>query len=169
MQPRRGQAGWWRTKVRQLGSHLVARVAPQELAQTAGWLTPAQRALFDHMHVADQRHGLDVVASLRAEGVEDRDVLLAGLLHDCGKGNAGVVSRIAFALGHAYGPWVPKLASILPGVRPTLDRLSTHAETSAALAREAGCSERTAELIRDQDRPSDPEFGALLKMADEAN
>ena len=32
--------------------------------------TPAQLALFDAMHVADRRHGLDVVASLRAEGVD---------------------------------------------------------------------------------------------------
>ena len=60
----------------------------------ASWTTPAQRRLFDTMHVADQRHGLDVVASLRAEGVKDRDVLLAGLLHDVGKGDTGVWPRV---------------------------------------------------------------------------
>jgi hypothetical protein len=61
------------------------------------------------------------------------------------------------------------MAGLLPPLRAELDRLAAHAETSAALAQEAGCSPRTVELIRDQDRPRDPEFGALLKMADEAN
>ena len=50
-----------------------------------------------------------------------------------------------------------------------LERLRTHAETSAALAAAAGCSPRTVELIRHQDAPTDPEFGELLRLADEAN
>ena len=49
----------------------------------AGWLTPAQLALFEGMHRADQRHGLDVMASLRGDGhAADTDLLLAGLFHD---------------------------------------------------------------------------------------
>ena len=40
---------------------------------------------------------------------------------------------------------------------------------SADLAAEAGCSPRTVELIRHQDDPRDPEFGELLRLADEAN
>ena len=51
------------------------------------------------MHVADQRHGLDVVASLRAAGRTDPDLLLAGLLHDAGKGQTGVWPRVAWSLG----------------------------------------------------------------------
>jgi hypothetical protein len=50
-----------------------------------------------------------------------------------------------------------------------MTRLRTHAETSAALAARAGCSERTIELIRNQDAPTDPDFGELLRLADEAN
>jgi len=121
------------------------------------------------MHVADRRHGLDVVASLRAEGVDDPDVLLAGLLHDCGKGAAGVLSRVVYALGQAYGGLPVRVAGSLPGLRADLDRLTVHPEVSATMARDAGCSPRTVELIRDQDRPRDPHFGVLLKMADEAN
>ena len=147
----------------------MARVAPAERRALADWLAPAQLGLFDAMHVADRRHGLDVIASLRAEGVVDRDVLLAGLLHDSGKGEAGVMSRIVHSLGQAYGYWIVRVVSIAPGLRSELDRLATHPERSAVLAREAGCSLRTVELIRDQERPCDPEFGALLKMADEAN
>ena len=75
----------WGSKVRQFRSHLGARVRPDERAALAGWLTPGQLALFDGMHVADRRHGLDVVATL--VGRRDRpELLLAGLLHDCAKG-----------------------------------------------------------------------------------
>jgi hypothetical protein len=163
------QAAWWRSKVRQFRTHVTARVAPAEREALTERLIPAQLTLFDSMHLADRRHGLDVVASLRAEGVVDPDVLLAGLLHDCGKGDSGVMSRIVHSLGQAYGHWIVRVVSIVPGLRSELDRLATHPERSAALARQAGCSLRTVELIRDQERPRDPEFGTLLKMADEAN
>ena len=43
-----------------------------------------------------------------------------------------------------------------------------HAEESARLARQAGCSERTAELIRHQSAPLDPDAGVALHLADEA-
>ena len=68
------------------------------------------------MHVADRRHGLDVVASLRAEGVDRPDVLVAGLLHDAGKGDTGVWPRVAYTLGERYGTWVlawPRVAARL--------------------------------------------------------
>jgi hypothetical protein len=166
---RQGGARWWGTKVRQLGLHLAARVRPEERAALATWLTPAQLALFDAMHVADRRHGLDVVASLRAHGVTEREVLLAGLLHDAGKGATGVLPRVAYALGQAYGEWVWRVAEIVPGWRATLRRLREHAERSAALAAQAGVPPRTVELIRHQDAPQDPDFGELLRLADEAN
>jgi len=137
----------------------------------ATWLTPAQLAVFDSMHVADRRHGLDVVATLRAEGVTDEEVLIAGLLHDCGKGDAGLVSRVVWSLGEAYGGWIHRVAALVPGLGGTMERLRTHAQRSAELALAAGCSARTADLIRHQDapRPADAEAGRLLKLADEAN
>jgi hypothetical protein len=121
------------------------------------------------MHVADRRHGLDVVASLRADGATASDVLLAGLLHDAGKGDTGVGPRVAYTLGERYGTWIWDIAAFLPGWRAALARLRTHAETSAVLAAAAGCTSRTVELIRHQDAPTDPEFGELLRLADEAN
>ena len=60
---------WWASRVRQFRSHLRARVAPHERAALATWISPEQLTLFDAMHVADRRHGLDVADSLRAEGV----------------------------------------------------------------------------------------------------
>jgi len=63
-----GSPAWWLAKVRQTKRHLLARVSPAERDATATWLSPAQLAVFDGMHVADRRHGLDVVAALRAGG-----------------------------------------------------------------------------------------------------
>ena len=121
------------------------------------------------MHVADRRHGLDVVASLRADGVTEPDALLAGLLHDAGKGDTGVWPRVAHALARQYGAWIAAVARRLPGFSEPLERLRAHATTSAELAAAAGCPPRTVELIRYQDAPIDPEFGELLRLADEAN
>jgi hypothetical protein len=144
-------------------------VTPAARAALATWIAPAQLELFDAMHIADRRHGLDVVASLRAEGVTEPDVLVAGLLHDAGKGDTGVWPRVAYSLGTRYGDRLTRFAGVLPGFRPSLERLRTHAETSAAMAAAAGCSPRTVELIRNQDDPLDAEFGELLRLADEAN
>ena len=162
-------ASWWGSKVRQFRAHLRARVAPEERAGLGAWITPAQLALFDSMHVADRRHGLDVVASLRAGNVAEPEALLAGLLHDAGKGATGVWPRVAYALGDRYGHWVWRVAAVIPGFERHLERLRTHAETSAELAKAAGCPPRTVELIRYQDEPRDAEFGELLRLADEAN
>jgi hypothetical protein len=160
----------WGSKVRQFRAHLTARVRPEERAALASWLTPAQLALFDGMHVADRRHGLDVVATLRAGGSRDDELLLAGLLHDCAKGpDVGVVPRVAWSLGEAWGPWVWSLAARLPGMAASLDRLREHADRSAAMASRAGCTPRTAELIRHQADPLEPAAGELLRLADEAN
>lgn len=162
-------ASWWADKSRQVWRHVRARVEPAERAALGGWLSPAELALFDAMHVADRRHGLDVVARLRADGVDDREVLLAGLLHDCAKGDTGVLQRIAYSLGGRYGAWAWRVAALMPGWRAALDRLRVHAETSARLAASAGASPRVVELIRHQEAPVDPVAGELLRLADEAS
>lgn len=166
---RAGSGAWWATKLRQTKRHLLARVAPREREAVATWLTPAQLALFDAMHVADRRHGLDVVAALRAGGTDDPEILLAGLLHDAGKGGAGLVARIVSSLGQIGLTWVAALVAWWPGMPANLDRLRDHAERSAGLAGDAGCSPRTVELIRWQDAPRDPDAGERLRLADEAS
>lgn len=166
---RAGSRVWWAAKIRQFGLHVRARVTLAERQGLDAWTTPAERALFDAMHVADRRHGLDVAATLRREGVTDVEVLVAGLLHDAAKGQTGIVPRIVYSLGTAYGAWIPRLARLVPGMRGPLERLRTHAEASARLAAAAGCSERTVDLIRWQDAPRDPVFGEQLRLADEAN
>jgi hypothetical protein len=165
----RSTASWWGHKARRFAGHLRARVSASERSALDGWLSPAQLGLFDSMHIADRRHGLDVAAALREQGITDPDALLAGLLHDTGKGRTGVWPRVAYSLGQAYGTWVWSLAGAVPGFRAPLDRLRHHPERSAGLATAAGCSQRTVELIRHQDDPVDPEFGEILRLADESN
>jgi len=164
------RTSWWGSRLRQFRAYLGAKVATGDRAELTTWLSPDQLAVFDGMHVADKRHGLDVVETLRAEGVTDPDLLMAGLLHDAGKGpDVGLSPRVAWSLGEKYGDWIPASTRRLPGFRRALDRLRDHAELSAALASQAGCSRRTVELIRNQADPVDPEAGRLLLRADEAN
>jgi hypothetical protein len=161
--------GWWATKVRQFRAHVRAKVSPAERSALVDWLSPPQLDVFDAMPVADRRHGLDVVMRLRAEALTDPEVLVAGLLHDAGKGpGVGLWPRVAWSLGEVWGPWVVRLAGRLPGFRPALDRIRDHAEVSAAMAAAAGCSARTCDLIRYQADPRDPAAGMQLKRADEA-
>ena len=165
----RSSLSWWAGRVRQFRSHVRAAVAQGERAGLEAWLTGPQLELFDGMHVADRRHGLDVVGTLRRDGVADLEVLLAGLLHDAGKGQTGLWPRVVYALGDAYGRGIWAVAGVVPGFRASLARLRDHAETSAVLAASVGCSPRTVELIRHQDAPIDPDAGRLLQLADEAN
>lgn len=163
-------AGWWATKTRQAWRHAFGRVSADERAQLDTWLSEPQQSLFDAMHRADQRHGLDVVAVLRADGRHDRELLLAALLHDCSKSpGVRLPHRVAWSLSERYGEGVERTFARLPGFAAAFERLRDHAADSARLALEAGCSERTAELIRHQADPVDPDAGIALRLADEAS
>jgi hypothetical protein len=161
--------GWWNSKVRQAVRHVVGRPSQNERAQLEAWLSQPQLALFDSMHRADQRHGLDVAAVLREQGHDDPELLLAALLHDCSKGpGVRLPQRVAWSLGERYGERVTEMFARLPGFAVAFERLRHHARDSADLALAAGCSERTAELIRHQADPLDADAGRALHLADEA-
>lgn len=172
---RTGGPAWWAARVRQFRAHVSARVGLDERSALEAWVPAPLLAVFDGMPVADRRHGLNVVASLRAaDGGNDPELLIAGLLHDCGKSTPdgrgiGLGPRIAWSLGEVFGPASVRAARHLPGYGPDLDQLRDHAERSAALVLAAGASARTAGLIRDQDHVPADRAGELLHLADEAN
>ena len=167
---RTGAAPWWTGKARQLWRHLTGRVSHEERAELARWLTPAQHRLFAEMHRADQRHGLDVVTLLRLGGHDDPELLLAGLFHDAAKGpTVRARHRVAWSLMERHGPPLERLFARLPEFAAAFERLRHHAERSAELALAAGCSQRTADLIRYQAVPVDPVGGEALRLADEAS
>lgn len=162
--------GWWSAKLRRFWRYFFGRVSADERAGLAGWLTTAQIDLFDSMHRADQRHGLDVVGALRADGQQNPDLLLAGLLHDCGKGRGlHVWHRVAWSLAERYGKGLERLFVRLPGFRSAFTVIAAHAARSADLALAAGCSPVAAELIRHQAEPVDDVLGLALLLADQAN
>jgi hypothetical protein len=161
---------WWAGKVRRFARYFTGRVSASERSDLAAWLTQPQQALFDAMHPADQRHGLDVVAALRADGHAQQELLLAGLLHDCAKGRAlHVWHRVGWSLGERYGARVERGLSRLPGFSSAFAMLRDHAARSAELAAAADCSPATVDLIRNQAEPTDPVLGRALLLADEAN
>ncbi len=161
---------WWAGKVRRFGRYFTGRIGASERANLAGWLSPHQLDLFESMHPADQRHGLDVVASLRADGHGQPELLLAGLLHDCGKGRAlRVWHRVAWSLGERYGKRVEHAFQRVSTFRVAFATMRDHAARSAELAAAAGCSAATVELIRNQAEPTDPVLGRALLLADQAN
>ncbi len=147
----------------------MARVSEDERRTLAAWMRLAEMELFDSMHVADRRHGLDVVAALRRSGVTDRDVLAAGLLHDCAKGDTGALPRVAWSLGEAFGPGFLRVARRVPGWDGALDRLRDHAEASATAVEAAGLPSFAVDLVRYQATPRDARYGALFHAADEAS
>jgi hypothetical protein len=150
-------------------THVGASVRTDERHDLANLLTPAQLQLFRSMHPADQRHGLDVAARLREDGWGDPELLVAGLLHDAGKGRSvGLWHRVGWSLGERYGRGMRTAWGLLPGFGSAFGRLDRHAESSAALALAAGCSDETADLIRCQAAPRSL-AGEALHRADEAS
>ena len=161
---------WWAGRVRQFARYLTGRVTKSERERLGAWLTASQLELFEVMHRADKRHGLDVVLALRRAGHSDPDLLLAGLLHDCGKGRSlRLWHRIGWSLSVRYDGWVRRTALRTPTFAIAFATLAAHAERSAELALRAGCSPRTADLIRHQAEPIDHELGLALLLADEAS
>jgi len=162
--------GWWAGRIRQFVRYTTGRASAAERDALAAWLTPAQLKLFDEMHRADRRHGLDVVAALRKADHSDPDLLVAGLLHDCGKGRAlHVWHRVGWSLSEHYGDGVRRTLVRVPTFRAAFATIAAHADKSAEMAAAAGCSPVTVDLIRHQSEPVDQDLGVALQLADEAS
>ena len=166
----RSSASWWASRTRQFRAHLRARVAPAERAALEAWTTPrtARAVRFDACRRPPARPRRRRVAARGRRDGSGRPDRRPAARRRQGRHRAsgrGSPTRSASATASGSGT----SARSCPGWRAALARLRTHAETSAVLAAAAGCSARTVALIRNQDAPIDPEFGELLRLADEAN
>ncbi|HJS47312.1 MAG TPA: hypothetical protein VJ773_04900 [Gemmatimonadales bacterium] len=124
------------------------------------------------MPLADQRHALDVVAHLRADGHSDADLLAAALLHDAGKGRRiRLWHRVVSVLVDAVAPSrLERLGSPDPGSWRHPFYLQRHHEAlSARTALEAGCSPRVVAFIGGTSEPGDAQLAAALQAADAAS
>lgn len=151
-------------RVWQVWHRLTARVTEADLAPVRDLLPPDGQQLFATMSRDDQRHSLDVYAALRETGCADRELLMAALLHDSGKG----AHRVRFAMR----PVIVLLKKGAPGMlrrlagpgahvsvdwwrRPFRDAWH-HAELGAHLADQAGMPPRVVELIATHHDPTGP-------------
>jgi hypothetical protein len=144
---------------------LRPRIDESEVEFARGLLSEAESVLFFAMERRDQRHALEVTRRLRL-GTDDRSLLVAALLHDCGKGGVPVWLRVLNVMSPAA---VGRMAANGTGWRGAAYRLRRHAEIGAELAREAGCSEMTVRLIHGHIEPEEAWQHALLVAADDAS
>jgi hypothetical protein len=138
---------------------------------------PLQR-LFESMTLRDQEHGIVVYRRVRAvaagaaddAAAHDPALLVAALLHDCGKGRVAMWHRIAHVLLGAATPGLRRTLAAERGAgwRQDLWRLLHHPEIGADMAQRAGASDDVVRMIRLQDAPAPDARLALLQAADDA-
>lgn len=156
-----------------------ARVTDEDRALVGSVLTtPTQRALFDGMPAADQRHALALLRTLRAEGHDHPALMQAALLHDVAKSDVGVTvfHRVAVVLLQALRPaWLTRDAEEATWRRP-FARYVAHAATGADWAEAAGCDPLAVSIIRRHQSPPptltdtlQDQLLRLLQTADDQN
>ena len=161
-----------RYRLGQLSRALGASLSAEDLALVRVHLTEPQQRLFFQASPALQKHQVRVCRILVEQGETDRDLLVAALLHDVGKGEIALLERGLFVL----------LAALLP---PLLERLSAprrwawqqrlsdflnHAALGARLALDAGVTARAADLIaRHHEAAGSNSLQARLRAADDAD
>ncbi|TXG79531.1 MAG: HD domain-containing protein [Thermomicrobiales bacterium] len=140
-------------------------------------LTREQRSRFGELPAFDQQHLCRVANHLVEQGVTDRDLLVAGLLHDIGKSDGQTQVRLAdrvakVLLKRASPGTLQSVARDYPSGRfPGLALTMLHPQVGADRARAMGCSDRTCWLIRHHEADTDlgdPDL-ARLQAADFAS
>jgi len=147
-------------------------VTPDDAAAAHRILPASAWGLFDGMPVADRRHGLDVVQRLLAQGIDDRDVLAAALLHDAAKGRRlRLWHRVGGVLLARFAPRALEgLASPDPASRGYPWWVFVHhARLSADAAFRAGLGERAVAFIAGSVGAADQRLASALHAADEAS
>ena len=159
-------------RARQVGWALRPRVTDVELAAVREVLGDRLYALFCTMEAADQRHCIDVYEAAGKAGCEDRDVLTAALIHDCGKtpstgdGRIRLWHRIAYVALRASAPALLRRFASRPGGLRLLDR---HAERGIEVAAAHGAAPEVLDLMRRMEDGADGDDRIrLLRSADDA-
>jgi hypothetical protein len=176
-----------RYRVQQFVSAIRAGLSPLSEAQASearSWLPEGAWRLFEAMPRQDQRHGLEVLHTLRATGEVPPALAQAALLHDCAKHRGGIRlwHRVAVVLVKAFDPgrmarWREmKEPGEDSGCYPFWAHVH-HPEHGAQLAAEASCDPLAVTLIRHHgDHPAPDALNPLtqrvlteLRAADDDN
>ncbi|HYY46267.1 MAG TPA: HD domain-containing protein [Candidatus Angelobacter sp.] len=160
-------------RVGQFWRHASARVRVEEAANADRILGPSLAPLFHSLPVNDQRHGLDVLATVtRVDDHPERLLLQAALLHDVGKGGArfSIIERSVTVFLHALSP---RLLDAALGARPGLARryriYADHARIGAERVRAAGAGELAAIIAEHHATEPSLDITRRLQRADRRN
>ena len=161
-----------RHRVGQFWRHASAQVSPSEAANAEQILGPDLASLFFHLPVNDQRHGLDVLATVRQlDGEPSRLLEQAALLHDVGKSRAdfSVIDRSLTVFLAAS----PRLLNALLGARPGFARrhaiYADHARIGAARLHAVGATELAGIVAEHHAAHPASEVTRRLQRADRRN
>jgi putative nucleotidyltransferase with HDIG domain len=163
-------------RVRQFVRAVGAWLRPDDAGQVGNYLPAEALKLFMAMPRYDRQHALRVYRLLQEDGHSNPDLLAAALLHDVGKtrpgnGSVRLWHRVSIVLADAFSSGLlQRVASEQAGSwrQPFYVQLH-HATIGAELAREAGCSRRTVDLIRYHENAAtqaDDPLLPLLRSAD---
>jgi hypothetical protein len=159
---------------------LTKRIAPDQLAQVRGWLTPELFAVFCQLNPSEQHHAYKVRCLLMAQGHTDSDLLIAALLHDVGKSQMplAIWEKIAIVLGNRFAAqtvrgWGNRLGTPAWWQRPFVNYYQ-HPAWGGQMVAAGGASPLVIELVRrhqDKITVSDPLYDLLsaLQSADNSN
>jgi putative nucleotidyltransferase with HDIG domain len=166
-------------RIRQFVRAAGAWLHADDAEQVHRILPPAAANLFRGMPGYDRRHALSVLRHLQEGGQTDSDLLAAALLHDVGTTadqtrRMRLWHRVAVVLLRAVSPVaIERIGRDEPGSwRQPFYVQQHHGAIGAELAREVGCSPRTADLIRLHEEPAGETGDSLLaalQAADSAN
>lgn len=145
------------------------RTLESDQVVASAYLSPPMMSLFEAMPRYDRQHALNVLRTLQEKGHAEPDLLVAALLHDVGKsgqqgGRLRLWHRVSTVLVRAFWPGLfERLGQERPGSwRYPFFVQQHHAAMGAELARQAGCSVVTVELIRRHEDPPDQVDDHLL-------
>jgi putative nucleotidyltransferase with HDIG domain len=163
-------------RVRQFVRAVGAWVRSDSCDQVGQYLPDEAIGLFQAMPRYDRQHALRVFRLLQDEGHTDPDLLVAALLHDAGKtarrnGSVRLWHRVGVVLSNVFWPGLlARLAKDQVGSwRQPLYVQLHHAAIGAELARGAGCSQRTVDLIRLHEDPAFQAEDPLLQVLQSAD
>jgi hypothetical protein len=160
-------------RVGQFWRHASARVAPDEVTAAEAILGPELAPLFRQLPLNDQRHGLDVLATVvRLDEGPDRMLQQAALLHDVGKGGVrfSVLDRSLAVFVTAVSPGLLRLLlRVRPGFARRYAAYRDHARIGAERLRAAGALELAAVVAEHHAAEPQSEVTRRLQRADRRN
>ena len=145
-------------RIQQFWLALNSRPKEGDLLQASLILGPRLYALFQQMDASEQAHSLQVLRRVQAQKFTDHNLLVAALLHDCGKSRRPLHlwERIWIVMAKTIIPAQAKTWGSQPAValketpfwRQPLIVAAQHAHWGAEMAELAGATQLSAALIR---------------------